>query len=91
MTKAKTTRPAKQTKAQRERSARRQRERLARAARIDRERGDMALKPWQLAPSEVDDGPSPWPRGSSGYASWFVAQAQRAEILARDPNYFAGE
>jgi hypothetical protein len=60
-------------------------------ARIERERREMALKPWQLAPSEVDDGPSPWPSGTAGFDAWQEAQRQRAEILARDPDYFTGE
>jgi hypothetical protein len=58
-----------------------------RQARIERERAEMKLKPWELAPSEVDDGPSPWP-GGVGAQSWAKAQQQRREILQRDPTYF---
>lgn len=57
-------------------------------ARIADERKRMNLRPWQLAPSEVDDGPSPWPPNCGGYQSWQEAQQQRAEILLRDPDYF---
>lgn len=56
--------------------------------RISRERAELALKPWELAPSEAGDGESPWPVGTTGHAGWLRAQQLRAEILERDPAYF---
>jgi len=61
------------------------------AEQIARERREMALKPWQLAPSEVDAGPSPWPRGSAGFDAWQQARQWRTELLKRDPSYFNGQ
>jgi hypothetical protein len=37
--------------------------------RIAREREEMRLA-WQLTPSEVDDGPSPYPCFTAGYKAW---------------------
>jgi hypothetical protein len=58
--------------------------------RIARERAALGLKPWQFAPSEVDDGANPWSAGTAGHGSWAAAQRQRAEIRAKNPNYFDG-
>jgi hypothetical protein len=56
--------------------------------RIERERRELGLKPWQFAPSQVDDGPSLYPPGSAGHPAWLQAQAWRAEIRAKKPGYF---
>lgn len=56
--------------------------------RIKQEREKMALRPWQFAPSEVDDGPNPCKPGTMGHASWPEAQKWRAELRAADPHYF---
>jgi hypothetical protein len=50
--------------------------------RIDREREALALAPWELAPSEVDDGPCPWPPGSVGAASWAKALELKKSLAA---------
>ncbi len=50
------------------------------ADRIALERKVLGLKPWELAPSEVDDGPSPWPPGTAGYESWGKAQEMRERL-----------
>lgn len=61
---------------------------MTREERIRHERAAMRIPPWGFAPSEVDDGPCPYsPTGPAGQA-WAQAQAWRAEILERDPNYF---
>jgi hypothetical protein len=60
----------------------------ARKSRIADERKRMALKPWQYAPSEVDDGPNPYPPSAGAHQSWIEAQQWRAEIRASDPEYF---
>ena len=59
-----------------------------RKARIRRERAEMNLRPWQMSPSQVDDGPSHWPEGTVGKSSWQEAQAWRREILRKDARYF---
>lgn len=59
------------------------------AQRIERERFELDLKPWQFAPSEVDNGPIPYQSSSAGFVAWVQAQKWRAEIRARDPDYFA--
>jgi len=59
--------------------------------RIAAERERMNLKPWQFAPSEVNDGPSPYTGNCAGHASWIEAQAWRAEIREYDPGYFDNE
>lgn len=62
-----------------------------RQERIAEERERLGLRPWELAPSEAGDWPSPWPESSAGHAAWTQAQKWRAEILARDPHYFDDE
>jgi len=62
---------------------------MTREQRIAAEREQMNLRPWQFAPSEIDDGPCPYPPGSAGAQGWAQAQAWRAEIRKRDPRYFA--
>jgi hypothetical protein len=42
----------------------------------------LGLKPWQVSPLDVDDGPAPWPAGSGGALSWALALALRAELVA---------
>lgn len=56
---------------------------------IRRERAELNVPPWGFAPSEIDDGPCPYPPGSAGAQGWAQAQAWRAEIRKRDPRYFA--
>lgn len=51
--------------------------------RIAKERKAMNLRPWEYAPSEVDDGPNPFPPGAAGHASWIQAQRWRAELKAK--------
>jgi len=65
-------------------------ERESRDARIARERREMNIKPWQFPPSavHVDYNPREADKGTAGYTSWKVAQRQRAEIHARNPDYF---
>jgi hypothetical protein len=63
--------------------------RRTREERIADERRRLRLKPWQFAPSEVDDaGPSPYQPGATGFRSWVEAQRMRAEIRELDPHYF---
>ena len=59
-----------------------------RKARIRRERAEMNLRPWQMSPSQVDDGPSHWPEGTAGNSSWQEAQAWRRETVLKDAHYF---
>lgn len=61
---------------------------MTREERIRHERAAMRIPPWGFAPSEVDDGPCPYSPTSAGGVAWAQAQAWRAEILERDPNYF---
>lgn len=63
---------------------------MTRAERIARERRKLRCAPWQLSPSEIDDGPNPYAAnpGCAGYAAWQQAQAWRVEIRKRDPAYF---
>jgi hypothetical protein len=56
--------------------------------RIAAERERLNLRPWEFAPSEIDDGECPYPPRSGGYDAWRQAQQWRAEIRARDPHYF---
>jgi hypothetical protein len=42
----------------------------------------MIFKPWQATPWDCDDGPSPWPAGTVGAASWPQAQALRRKLIA---------
>ena len=63
-----------------------------RRARIERERQELHLRPWQLAPSQVtDDDPSPWPEGTMGAISWAAGQRWRVEIHEKQLGYFACE
>ncbi len=70
----------------REIGASRRREVLAK--RVTRERRELGLRPWQLAPSEVNGEGSPWPEHTIGAQSWAEAQRMRAEIRKRSPRYF---
>jgi hypothetical protein len=65
----------------------------AREQRISRERQEMGLRPWQFAPSEIDDGPNHYARtpACAGYAAWEQAKRWRAKIRQRDPHYFDGD
>jgi hypothetical protein len=65
----------------------------ARRQRIADERERLKIPPWGLSPSEVDPAPapSPSPSGTAGFDAWHEAQAQRAEILIRDPTYFESD
>ncbi len=38
---------------------------------------ELGIRPWEVCLLEVDDGPSPWPHGTSGFTSWGQAQALR--------------
>lgn len=58
--------------------------------RIRRERSEMGLKPWQLSPSQVNDGPNPYSPSCAGWAAWEEAQRWREEIKAKNPDYFDG-
>ncbi len=49
-------------------------------AAITKQRQEMNLKPWELCPLEVDDGPSPWPNGSAGAVNWGQAQRLRERM-----------
>jgi hypothetical protein len=46
------------------------------------EQKGLRFKPWEVAPWDVTAGPSPWPRGTAGYASWPKAQQLRRRLLA---------
>lgn len=59
--------------------------------RVASERERLNLRPWQFAPSEVDDGPNPYTAGTAGHAAWITAQVWRAEIREHDPSYFIQE
>ena len=65
----------------------------AQRKRVKRERERLRLRPWQLSPSEIDDGPNPYAAtpNCAGNAAWKQAQAWRAEIRAREPGYFDGD
>ena len=39
------------------------------------------FKPWEICPWDVDDGPSPYPPGTSGGVSWPKAQALRKRLI----------
>lgn len=54
-----------------------------------RERTELRIPPWGFAPSEIDDGPCPYPASSAGAAGWEQAQRWREEIRQRDPNCFS--
>ena len=54
-------------------------------AAIQQQRKDMNLKPWELCPLEVDDGPSPWPGNSAGALNWAAAQRLRSKLRRRKP------
>ena len=64
---------------------------MTKAERIADERQRLHLRPWQLSPSEVNGGASPWPIGAVGADSWVQSQKWRAEIRARDPSYLPAE
>lgn len=64
---------------------------MTRSERIAAERERLNLRPWQFAPSEVNDGPSPYTGGCAGHVAWIEAQAWRAEIRERNPDYFDEE
>lgn len=40
------------------------------------------FKPWEVHPADANDGPSPWPEGTGGAASWPKAQKLRRKIIA---------
>ena len=40
------------------------------------------FRPWEARPWDVDIGPSPWPAGTAGAASWPNAQALRMSLIA---------
>jgi hypothetical protein len=40
----------------------------------------IGLKPWEWSPLEVDDGPSPYPPGTSGHETWAPAQELRRAL-----------
>lgn len=40
----------------------------------------LGLRPWDVSPLEVDDGPSPWPASAGGARSWPMAQVLRTEL-----------
>ena len=42
----------------------------------------LGLRPWQPSPLDADDGPPPWPPGSSGREFWPLACDLRAELVA---------
>ena len=46
------------------------------------ERKGLTFAPWEVHPADVDDGPSPWPPGTSGHASWPKAQKLRKALVA---------
>ena len=57
--------------------------------RIRRERAELGLRPWQKAPSEVDDDSPPvHPVGTLGYTAWLEAQAWRRTLREKQPDYF---
>ncbi len=44
-------------------------------------RAALQLRPWEVSPLEVDEGPSPWPApGSQGAVSWPKAQELRRRL-----------
>jgi hypothetical protein len=47
----------------------------------------LGLKPWEVGPLEVGAGPSPWPEGCGGGASWRPAQelCRRLDEAVRAP------
>lgn len=51
--------------------------------RIARERKVLNLRPWQLAPSEIDDGPCPYPPSCAGFESWHEALKLRNVMTQR--------
>ena len=46
------------------------------------EQRGLKFKPWETEPWDVDDGPSPYPKGTSGYETWGPAQALRRRLIA---------
>jgi len=43
---------------------------------------EIALKPWEMSPLDVDDEPSPYPVGTGGYERWAPAQWLRRALDA---------
>ena len=43
---------------------------------------DMTFKPWEVAPWDATDGPSPWPASTAGADSWPKAQELRRQLIA---------
>lgn len=41
-----------------------------RRQRVRLERQALQLKPWEFAPSEVDEGPCPYPPTAAGAVAW---------------------
>ena len=48
--------------------------------RIAAERVALNLRPWEFAPSQVNDGSNPYPAGCVGHAAWIRAQALRRQL-----------
>lgn len=48
--------------------------------RIRRETEALGLRPWEFAPSEVDDGPCPYPPTCAGAIGWRQAQEWRRQM-----------
>jgi hypothetical protein len=46
------------------------------------ERKGLIFRPWEIHPADVNDGPSPWPRGSAGSENWPKAQKLRKALIA---------
>ena len=40
----------------------------------------LGLKPWEVSPMDVSDGPCPWPGTCAGAASWPHAQRVRRAL-----------
>ena len=45
----------------------------------------LGLRPWEMSPLDVDDGPCVYPRGSGGAESWPLAVALRTGWLTWTP------
>lgn len=63
-------------------------DRLTRDQRIAKERAEMDLRPWEFSPSQVYLFSNPFTGGEVGRKTWAIAQQQRRELLARNPDYF---
>lgn len=64
---------------------------MNKAQRIIKERLEMNLAPWQIAPSEADDSTNPYPTGNLGHSSWNQARQWRDDLLKVNPDYFNEE